>query len=362
MLELMLALLVADKPQDPTPPLPYEVREVEIASVDDVTLAGTLTVPEGEGPWPVAVLLTGSGPQDRDEALFGHRPFLVLADNLTRQGIAVLRYDDRGFGASTGDFAAATNLDFAKDADAAARFADDLPELDAVGFIGHSEGGLVGPMAAAIEDSPADFVVMLAGPGINGVETLATQLFAIRTALGIPEQQAQRESELNRDVLQSVADEADVETVREKMTTLVRVQFSLPEDGPLEEAQQADVDATVEQAMAGVSSEWFRQFLVTDPSEFLGQLDVPVLALFAEKDMQVVVEPNLPAVEAALDDAPTDDVTVVTLPGLSHFFHEVGGTPAAAFMYENAEQTMAPAVWETIGPWIGARFGNDDAE
>ncbi|MEM6314430.1 MAG: alpha/beta fold hydrolase [Planctomycetota bacterium] len=360
MLELMLALFVADKPQDPTPPLPYEVREVEIASVDDVTLAGTLTVPQGEGPWPVAVLLTGSGPQDRDEALFGHRPFLVLADNLTRQGIAVLRYDDRGFGASTGNFPVSTINDFADDAHAAAIFADALPELDAVGFIGHSEGGITGPLAAIRDDSPVDFVITLAGPGLNGIEILAKQSTDLIAAMGMPIEQAERVGELNRAALQAAVDGADVETLRPMLTELVKAQFGV--EGEPNPMQQQQIDQAVNATLPQLQLPWFKVFLTTDPADSLGKLDVPVLAIFAEHDLQVNASANAEAVEAILADAPTDDVTVTTLLALSHFLHDVGDTPAAVFAYDRSEQTMAPAVWETIGPWIDARFGNDDAE
>ncbi|MEM8874502.1 MAG: alpha/beta fold hydrolase [Planctomycetota bacterium] len=360
MLAVALAVVVAEKPQDSVPPFPYEVREVEIASVDDVTLAGTLTVPEGEGPWPAAVLLTGSGPQDRDEALFGHRPFAVLADALTRRGIAVLRYDDRGFAASTGDFAASTINDFAADAHAAASFADALPELDAVGFIGHSEGGITGPMATIRDDSPIDFVITLAGPGLNGIDILARQSADLIAAMGVPAERAERIGELNRTALTAAANGADAETLRPMIAALVTAQFGIT--GEPNEAQQAQIDQTVNAVLPQLQAPWFKVFLNTDPADSLGQLDVPVLAIFAGQDLQVSAEQNAPVVEAILDDAPTDDVTVVTLPGLSHFLHDVGKTPAAVFAYDRSEQTMSPVVWETIAPWINERFGADAGE
>lgn len=360
MLELSLALLIADKPQEPTPPLPYEVREVQIESVDDVVLAGTLTLPEGDGPWPVAILLTGSGPQDRDEALFGHRPFAVLADNLTRQGIAVLRYDDRGVAESTGVFAASTILDFAEDAHAAATFADALPELDAVGFIGHSEGGITGPIAAVRDDSPVDFVVTLAGPGVNGIDVLAKQTSDLMAAMGVPAERAERAGELNRAALIAAAEGADAETLRPMVAELVAAQFGI--EGEPNDAQQIQIDRTVGMAIPQLQAPWFKVFLTLDPADSLGKLDVPFLAIFAEQDLQVSPEQNSPAVDEILANAPTDDVTIVTLLGLSHFLHDVGDTPAAVFAYDTSEQTMAPVVWETVGPWINERFGNDAAQ
>ena len=202
------------RPQTPSEPFRYEIREVQFKNaIDDVTLSGTLTLPSGDGKYPVAVLISGSGPQDRDETLFEHKPFLLIADTLTKAGIGVLRYDDRGIGKSTGDFNAASTLDFANDTRAAVAFLRTQPQIDtsAIGMIGHSEGGLIAPMVAA-EDSEIAFVIMLAGPGLNGFEILKDQGRRMAAAEGIAADQIQKESELRDEVANAVRTAATYET------------------------------------------------------------------------------------------------------------------------------------------------------
>ena len=334
------------RPQEPEAPLPYQAEDVTFLNkTDGVELAGTLTLPDTEGPHPAVALITGSGPQDRDETVAGHRPFLVLADHLTRQGIAVLRYDDRGVGASTGDFAQATSEDFARDALAATAYLKTRPEIDAekIGLLGHSEGGLVAPMAATQSDDVA-FLVLLAPPGVTGEEILYAQGALIARAEGasdstIQNNQAQQERLFT--ALKQAADSAQA---------AADVRRVLEESGLPAEA----VEAQAEQ----VTSPWFRYFLTHDPAPVLEQIKVPVLALFGENDLQVPAETNRAAVEAALQAGGNEAYKVEVLPGLNHLFQT--SETGAVSQYSQIEETMAAAALGAVAAWIQEQTGVGD--
>jgi hypothetical protein len=351
-----------ERPQDPKPPFPYRTEEVRIENpeAEGVTLAGTLTIPEGEGPFPGVVLVSGSGPQDRDEALMGHRPFAVLADGLTRNGVAVLRYDDRGVAASTGEFGTATSRDFASDGAATSAWLAARPEVSAVGIVGHSEGGIVGPMVATGYRGRVDFLVLLAGTGLPGDEILAAQTELIMTANGAPPAMVVANRTI-QDVYIDVArmgleEEQAIAAARERIIPLLD---SLPPQlkNTLEGGSVENRDRGIAQNVRQLNSPWFRFFLDYDPAETLRQVnDVPVLALNGSLDLQVPSEANLSAIEEALGVAGNADGTVVELPGLNHLFQTAtSGSPAE---YAQIEETMAPVVWQTISDWILERFGN----
>ncbi len=329
------------RPQVPEPPYPYEVRDVRFESAAaGVTLAGTLTVPPGDGPFPAVALISGSGPQDRDETVFGHKPFLVLADALTRRGIAVLRYDDRGVGGSTGEYATAVTSDFAADAEGAVRHLASLPEVTAgeIGLIGHSEGAVVAPIVAN-RSGDVDFVVLLASSGVTGQELLVMQLIAINRAMGVSEAITEQRSRLQRELLGLLAETPDDTAAARQAREL------LADAGVTGEAAEAQVRALL--------NPWMRYFLAYDPLPELRALEVPVLAMWGEKDTQVPPEGNMGPVAAALAESGDPDVTVRVLPGLNHMLQTAGtGAPTE---YATIEETMAPAVLEAIGDWILAR-------
>ena len=330
-------LAEARRPQTPKPPFPYSAEEVAFASAPGVKLAGTLTLPPGKGPFPAAVMITGSGAQDRDETLLGHKPFAVWADALTRRGVAVLRWDDRGFAKSTGDFAKATSEDFAADGLAAMAYLRTRPEIDPrrIGVIGHSEGGMVGPMMAA-KDPRVAFVVMMAGPGAPTRDLMVAQREAVGRSMGIPAAMIAR-NELAQQKLEA----------------------ALAQTKPLEEAK-ADavkvlVDAGVPAAAAPgqidmVSSPWYRWFIAYDPAPTLRKLRMPVLALDGDKDTQVVSRQNVPAIREALKGDP--DATVLELPGLNHLFQTAQtGSPAE---YAQIEETISPDALKLMVDWVVA--------
>lgn len=329
--------------QVPAKPYPYREEDVAFESAPGVKLAGTLTLPRGKGPFPAAVLITGSGAQDRDETLAGHKPFLVLADHLTRKGIAVLRYDDRGFAKSTGVFATATSEDFTVDALAAAAFLRGRPEIDPrrVGLIGHSEGGMVAPMAA-VQDPRIAWIVLMAGPGAPIRQLMSAQRAAAMGAMGLPPQAiAAAEATMGR-VDDAVLASKDAAEARAAVTTILT-----------ESAGPMQPRAAVAMQAGQVSTNWYRFFIAYDPRPVLAQVKQPVLAINGEKDVQVVASQNLPAIAAALKG--NHDVTVVALPGLNHLFQTAKtGLPEE---YGRIEETMSPKALEVISGWVLKRSG-----
>lgn len=353
--------LETGKPQDPTPPYPYDTVAVRIPNPGaGIELAGTLTVPDGDGPFPAALLISGSGPQDRDEFLMGHRPFLVLADYLTRQGVSVLRLDDRGVSGSTGDFATATTEDFAADMTAAVRWLEARPETDpaAVGLIGHSEGGLVAPRVSnaadrAGRDDLVDWMVLLAGPGIPGDSLIRLQMARILEAGGMPEDRVARRVAQQKALQEAVRTaESDAEAVRRIDAAL---RDAIADLTPAERARSGittpvQLDSMIARSTRQLLSPWYRYFMAYDPRPDLRALDTPTLALFGSLDLQVPAPENAAALREAFQasDAPRWDVRV--LPGLNHLFqHAETGTPDE---YSRIEETFAPEAMDAIAGWI----------
>jgi pimeloyl-ACP methyl ester carboxylesterase len=334
------------RPQEPKPPFPYEEEEVSYSN-GEITLAGTLTLPSDGGPFPAAILITGSGPQDRNEALLGHKPFLVLADHLTRAGIAVLRVDDRGVGGSTGSNSESTTMDFATDVQAGLEFLAGRDEIDPtkIGLIGHSEGGVVAPMAAAGSEKVA-FVVMMAGTGVTGREVLAHQNRLIARAGGASEEAIDGiVAELDKTIDLVIA-EADSQAVAEQVGALLVAQGA----SLTGEEREAAITTTVEQ----LTSPWFRAFFSLDPRVALRRLKTPVLVINGSKDLQVDPEQNIPEIRKALEESGNDDVTIDVLEGLNHLFQEAEtGAPGEYFAIE---ETINPVALERISEWIRVRF------
>lgn len=329
------------RPQLPHPPFPYRGEEVRVANprAPGVTLAGTLTLPPGRGPFAAAILITGSGAEDRDETLLGHKPFLVLADHLTRAGIAVLRLDDRGTARSTGIFAGATSADFATDANAAFAFLRARPEIDphSIGFIGHSEGGMIGPIAA--RDNPhVAFLVLLAGPGAPNRQLLDGQRRAVARSQGVTDAQLAASQPVQDMLLDAAASSDSAEAVA------ARLRARLAPLGLSDEQQTRMIQQ--------VTDPWFRYFLRYDPAPNLARLRIPVLALNGSLDRQVIAADNLPGIRAALRDDP--DATVRELPGLNHLFQQA--RTGAVGEYAEIEETMSPEVLDLVASWINARF------
>jgi uncharacterized protein len=318
------------RPQDPKKPYPYSEEEVSYENKPGrAKLAGTLTLPKGNGPFPAVLLITGSGQQDRDESLMGHRPFLVLADHLTRKGIAVLRVDDRGMGGSTGEVKTATTEDFGGDVLAGVEFLKSRgKEIDIhkIGLIGHSEGGVIAPMVA-LRSHDVAFIVMMAGTGVPGDEILMAQIEAISKVAGVPAATIAKNLDAERQILDIVKQESDPK-VREARLRLT--------------------PATAQ--LQAVMSPWFRFFIMYDPAPALQKITCPVLALNGELDLQVPASLNLPAIEKALKAGGNRDYEVVKLPKLNHLFQT--SQTGSIEEYGKIEETIAPVALETMSAWI----------
>ncbi len=341
------------RPQTPKPPFPYTQRDVTYENSKDSTkLAGTLTIPEGAGPHPAVLLITGSGPQDRDETIFGHKPFFVIADHLTRHGIAVLRVDDRGVGGSTGAKPDVTTADFATDVEAGVAFLKHQPEIDPrrIGLLGHSEGGEIAPLVAA-ESHDVACIVLLSGPGLPGSELLILQNEALLKAAGASPEVIKRHTDAHRAVHECVARKADEDTLRKAVQELVTIQLSAS-GGPDPTPEQ--IDSATKLGMAQFTSNWLRWFLTHDPRETLRKVKCPVLALGGSLDLQVPPKENLPEIEKALKAGGNTDATTKELPGLNHLFQEAKTGQVAE--YATIDQTFSPTALDVLTIWLRTHF------
>ena len=337
------------RPQLPKAPFPYESVEVEFVSNEQVTLAGTLTLPPGQGPHAVAVMITGSGPQDRDESLAGHKPFLVIADHLTRIGLAVLRYDDRGVGKSTGDFKVATTADFAEDVRAAIRFLrtrDDI-DKDRIGMIGHSEGGYIAPMVAAGPDAEhVAFSVLLAPPTVNIGDVIVHQSRLIGLAGGDDPDVAVN-CDFLRGAFAAIAEHEDPGKRRAAIAAVAKdawPRFSKKVRASLGKGPEALVDQADE-----LQGPWMLYLLGQDPEVALKNMRGEVLAMFGGKDLQVDPEQNLPPMQRLFAKR-SPKPAIVTLPGHNHLFqHSKTGSPSE---YGDIEETFSKEALDVMAKWL----------
>ena len=338
-----------NRPQEPKPPFPYLSEDVSFTNVKvKINLAGTLTIPEGAGPFPAVVLITGSGSQNRNEELMGHKPFWVIADYLTRNGIAVLRYDDRGIGKSEGNYSTATTADLATDAEAAFKFLKTNQKINSelIGLAGHSEGGIIAPMVAAANREVA-FIISLAGTGVRGDKVLHRQNEDLWLASGIAEADVMKSISINKKLYAVVRKEADDKKALEKMTSVYKKELAKKESSPEKISEELE---RFRQSSQAIVSPWFRYFLRTDPSLYWKKVKCPVLALNGEKDLQVAADVNLPAIEKALRSGGNRLIKTIAFPDLNHLFqHCKTGTIAE---YNGIEETFSPEVMKIMTEWI----------
>jgi pimeloyl-ACP methyl ester carboxylesterase len=330
------------RPQTPARPFPYVEEEVTFSGgTAGNVLAGTLTLPKSEGPFPAVLLIAGSGPQDRNESLANHRPFLLIADSLTRKGIAVLRYDKRGVGKSTGNPDTATTLDLAADAQSALAFLKSRKEIDGsrIGLIGHSEGAIIAPYMAG-HSKEVKWLVLLAAPATTGEKTLLNQSELIGRAGGLSDEQLEASLGFDQAAYALVRKEKDPNALAEKLVALVKetgLDAALP-------------PAALETQLRMLASPWFRFFLDYDPLPNLKAVNCPVLALYGQKDLQVAPKANLPLLQKALHDSMNTQAETRELPELNHLFqHAYTGTPAE---YAAIEETFSPDALALIVDWV----------
>jgi uncharacterized protein len=340
------------RPQEPVPPYPYRADEVVYpSSAARIQLAGTLTLPASAGPHPAVVLISGSGPQDRDSEMYTHKVFLVLADYLTRRGIAVLRSDDRGVGRSGGVFRDATIEDLADDARSALAYLASRPDIrsDAVGVLGHSEGGEIAA-SLATNARPLAFVVLLASPAVPGRDILLTQSALVSRVMGAGDEQLAYNRKLQEELFAAIEAEPEEALRAKRMEAVLRAQIeAVPEEERRATGLTASAaDEFVQSQIRTNGSASFRSFLLYDPRPALRQLRVPVLAIGGSKDLQVPPAPNLAEMRVALASNP--DATIRELPGLNHLLQTAQlGVPAE---YSRIDETISPTALEAIATWI----------
>ncbi len=336
-------------------PVPYAEHEVSFDH-GDITLAGTLTVPPTRGPHPAVVMISGSGPQNRDEELFGFKPFRIIADHLTRRGIAVLRYDDRGVGGSTGDVMLATSDDFAQDVSAAVSFLEQRTDIapNAIGLIGHSEGAIIAPLVASRSDRVA-FIVLLAGTAVTGEQILYAQGELIARANGASETEIRTQKAAQRRSFEVVRSDSGWKELEDYLREQASHAVGMMTEEERSAIRDMDVflDTQVKAQVRMIRTPWFRDFLDYDPVTALERVRVPVLALFGELDLQVPPSVNTEPMAAALAAAQNADVTIRVLPKANHLFLEAKtGSPQE---YAGLKKEFVASFLDTIAEWIAQR-------
>lgn len=338
------------RPQEPKEPFPYKVEDVKFENkVENFTLAGTLTMPQEGEKFPAVVLISGSGGQNRNEEILGHKPFLVIADYLTRNGFAVLRYDDRGIAESKGNYSTATTEDFAKDALSAVEFLKTRNEIShsKIGLIGHSEGGMIAPMAAVQSDDIA-FIVLMAGLGIPGDSILYLQGELIQRAEGTSEEEIKKSVIVQRKFFQLIKEINDDEILKSKIEEIFREEYAKLSDE--DKSKMGDPEVYLQMQMKTLTSPWFKYFVKYDPVPAFEKVKCPVLAINGEKDLQVPPKENLSAIESALKRGGNKNYEIKMLPGLNHLFQS--SSTGAISEYSKIEETISPLALETMLNWL----------
>lgn len=337
------------RPQNPVAPLPYVTQDVVFETPDPgVAPVGTLSYPESGRDFPAVVLVAGTGPHDRDDGMSLHKTLLVLADHLTRQGFAVLRYDKRGVGLTGGQrHPGSTTDDYVTDALAAVRFLQMQPNIDPrrIGIAGHSEGGIIAAMAAAKAPDEVAFIVMLAGTGLPGIDVKSLQDAAARRADGMPESLVSLNRSQERELYVIAASKLDH---RQALAAMGAATDALPA------AEKATLGIPAEgipaEAYEDLLSPWFRRFLALDPRAYLEKVRCPVLALNGGKDLQVTPTENLAGIKSALARGANRHATVLRLPGINHNLQTARtGKPSEYF---EIDETVAPLVLARMTSWM----------
>ena len=338
------------RPQEPKQPFPYYTEEVTFRNDGaGIMLSGTLTLPNKEGNFPAVVLITGSGPQSRNEDVFGHKPFLVVADYLTRHGFAVLRYDDRGVGNSSGNFMKATSPDFATDAESAVAYLKTRKQInkDKIGLAGHSEGGLVAAIAAS-RSKDIGFIISLAGPGVTGIEVIALQTELIARAGGVDEAGIAIITRASRETAEILRNTPDTAMLRTKLAAYAKANLQDYPSQMMPPGQSRD--DFIKNQINAMCTPWYQYAYQVEPATFFKKVTCPVLVLNGSKDLQVDARQNLPAISKALKDGGNKNVTIKELRNLNHLFQECkSGHPNE---YLHIQETFSPKALAAISDWL----------
>ena len=341
------------RPQNPKKPYPYIEKEVSYKNEkENFNFGGTLTIPNGKGPFPAVILITGSGSQDRDETVMNHKPFLIIADYLTRRGIAVLRVDDRGVGKTGGSPAKSTTMNFVDDVLYGIKFLKTQKEInkDKIGLVGHSEGGIIAPLVA-VRSKDVKFIVLLAGTGVNGEKILLAQSKLIAEAEGIDKKTIKNNYKQQKQIYKMLRSIKDEKQLNESLNKLLhRFYNKLPKT---DREKLGDPEKKIEMQVKQISSPWFRFFLTYDPAKTLRNVKCPVLAMGGSLDLQVPAKENLKAIKKALKKANNKNVKIVEIEGLNHLFQPA--KTGAISEYRKIETTFSPKALKIMGDWIKER-------
>jgi len=350
------------RPQTPKPPFAYHTEEVSYSNADNsVQFGGTFTRPSlwadkvKEMKYPVALLITGSGQQDRDETLFEHKPFAVIADHLAKQGIATLRVDDREKGKTTGRFMTSTTLDFAKDVEAGIEYLKTRKDIDIrnIGLIGHSEGGMIAPMVAS-KRKDVKFIVLLAGPGVPIIDLMEQQTIEIALSTGVDTAAMEKFRPLYKNIMRLAINENDPATAAKKITDVFTVWQNKTDSATVKITTGVTDSTSLYQFAASIIKQvqqpWYSYFIRFNPKNYLSNVRCAVLALNGDKDVQVAAAPNLEAIRSIMTQKMVRTFKVQSLPGLNHLFqHCKTCTPQE---YAQLEETFSPEALQLISNWI----------
>jgi len=342
------------RPQTPKPPFPYRSEEV-IYNANGLQYGGTITIPQGSGPFPAVVLITGSGQQDRDETIFNHKPFAVLADTLTRNGFIVLRVDDRGKGNSSGNFAASTSADFAQDVNASVNYLKTRREVNdkKIGLLGHSEGGMIAPMVASSRKD-INFMVLLAAPGVKITDLMAEQNAAVLRSAGLDSSLAESYKPVYTQIINAIVSAPDTTAAMNNALNILNSWQAKTDTATLKKLgflKPDDNKQYIGSMIAVAYTPWFKYFIAFDPQVYLTRLKkVKVLALNGSRDIQVVSKQNLPAVRSALVQGSTKKFEVKELPGLNHLFQTC--KKCTVMEYGQLQETIASVALQAITGWL----------
>ena len=346
------------RPQTPVPPFNYIAEEVSYSNADkSVQFGGTFTYPMNKPAkkYPCILLITGSGMQDRDETLFGHKPFAVIADYLTKQGIAVLRVDDRGAGKTTGNFSKSTTEDFEKDVETGIDYLKGRMDVDIsnIGMAGHSEGGMIAPMVAA-KRKDIKFIVLLAAPGIKITKLMEQQDFDVSAAAGVPKNDLELYRPVYRNLVAAITNENDIATASKKASDIftdwqnkTAVNTVKKTTGVTDEKSRSEF---ITGFVTQMKQPWFNYFMKFNPADYLKKVHCAVLALNGEKDVQVAAGPNLAAINKILSENKATHFKTQSLPGLNHLFQHCKSCTVAE--YGEIEETFSPEALQIIAAWI----------
>lgn len=335
-MELPLILSKLNRPQTPKAPFTFKTEEVTfINSSDRNTLAGTLSEPNNfNKKQPILIMITGSGKQNSDEEIFGHKPFAVIADDFAKKGIATLRLDDRGVGSSSKGTPDETSFNYATDINAAVLFLK-AKGFENIGLIGHSEGGMIAPIVAST-NKDVKFLVLMAGPGQPINELLVLQNYLAGKLAGMSEEALQKSSQINRMIYDFIKNY--------KGTTF---------DSDFDKFINSSSEKLPDDVKKQVSNAWFRYFIAFNPDEYLSKIKIPVLAINGSLDFQVPAKENLEAIKKSLTKAKNKNFETYEFQGMNHLFQEC--TTGAMSEYVEIEQTISPKVLDKMSSWISAR-------